>query len=73
MREQDSPSANAENTVRVRTLSGPAAVTALMRDADQRLQHVLGAPAARLNPDERRQLAEAAQYLRAALRCLGDD
>ena len=73
MQEQDTPVANADDTVRVRVLSGPAAVTALVRDADQRLRYVLDVTAGRLDTDEHRQLAEAGQALRAALRCLNAD
>jgi uncharacterized protein YbgA (DUF1722 family) len=62
--------ASSEDTLRVRILTGPTAVLAFMRDADDRLMHVLSKLDARLNAEERHQLEEAAQSLRAALRCM---
>jgi hypothetical protein len=62
--------ASSEDTVRVRILTGPTAVLAFMRDADDRLTHVLSKLDARLNAEERHQLEEAAQSLRAALRSM---
>lgn len=62
--------ATSEDTVRVRALSGPATVTALMREADARLRRVLVLIDDRLDAEERREFEEAAQQLRAAIRCI---
>jgi hypothetical protein len=62
--------ATSEDTVRVRALNGPATLAALMREADARLQRVRLLIDDRLDAAERLEFEEAAQHLRAAIRCV---